>query len=216
MGIYDVPAGMLIDEVAVELKGKLKQPEFIIYVKSGAHRERVPQNPDWFYVRAASILYRIYKNGNLGTGALRNYYGGRKNRGVKPEAKRKASGKVIRTCLQELEKNGFIKKDKKGRLITGKGEKLLYTKSIEVGKVFKEETDKKENKKTEIIEKSKQRIEKFAKEQKAKSDAAEPKGEVKESAEVTQKNNENFKKKEHVKEAKKEEKHGKQGEAGKA
>ena len=73
MGIFDVPAGMLIEEVAKELKGKVQQPELFNYVKTGAHNERTPNNPDWFYVRNASILYQIYKHGSTGTGSLRTY-----------------------------------------------------------------------------------------------------------------------------------------------
>jgi len=138
MGIYDVPAGLLIEEVAKDLKTKIKKPAFTDYVKTGAQAERAPNNPDWFYVRAASVLYRIYKEGNSGTGALRTYYGGRRNRGVQPEKKRKASGKIIRTCLQILEKEGLLKKDKAGRKISPKGEKYLFEKSRVVQIVFDE------------------------------------------------------------------------------
>lgn len=126
MGIFDVPPSELIKEVARDLKTKIEKPEWINYVKSGASRERAPLDTDFWFVRNASILYRIYKEGPLGTGSLRSYYGGRKNRGVKPEHHRKASGKIIRTCLQELEKKGFIKKEKKGRLVTPMGEKYLF------------------------------------------------------------------------------------------
>lgn len=142
MGIYDVPADMLLEEVARDLKAKVKQPAFAPYVKTGTHRERAPNNPDWYYQRTASILYRMYKEGALGTGALRSYYGGRKNRGVRPEHKYKASGKIIRSALQALEKEGLVKKGKKGRTITPKGEKLLYEKAKAVEVVFKEKRQK--------------------------------------------------------------------------
>ena len=149
MGVFDVPAGRLIEQVAAELKGKIKKPEFTEYVKTGAHRERAPYNPDWFYVRSASILYRLYRQGALGTGALRNYYGGRKNRGVRPERKRKASGKIIRTALQLLEKEGLVRKEKKGRSASAKGEKLLYAKAKELEKIVAEEVKKAAEKKAE-------------------------------------------------------------------
>jgi len=132
LGIYDVPAAELIKEVAKDLKQRVKAPEWTRFVKTGSHVERAPNNPDWFFVRNASILYRIYREGPLGTGSLRTYYGGRKNRGKAPERKRKAGGKVIRVCLQTLEKDGLIKKDKKGRAITGKGMKYLNEKAKEV------------------------------------------------------------------------------------
>ncbi len=129
MGIYDVPAAMLIEEVAKDLKAKVKKPAFADYVKTGSHKERAPSNPDWYFYRMASVLYRAYKEGNTGTGSLRTYYGGRKNRGVKPEQKRKASGKVIRSCLQMLEKEGLLKKGKFGRKVSPKGEKYLFEKA---------------------------------------------------------------------------------------
>jgi len=132
VGIYDVPAGELIKEVAKDLKLRVKAPEWTRFVKTGSHVERAPLSPDWFYVRNASILYRIYREGPLGTGTLRTYYGGRKNRGRAPERKRKSGGKIIRVCLQTLEKDGLIKKDKKGRAITGKGAKYLNAKAKEV------------------------------------------------------------------------------------
>ncbi|MCR4335916.1 MAG: 30S ribosomal protein S19e [archaeon] len=167
MGIFDVPAGMLIEEVAKELKGKIQQPEIFTYVKTGAHKERAPNNPDWFFVRNASILYQIYKHGSTGTGSLRTYYGGRKNRGVKPEAKRKASGKVIRVCLQQLEKHGLLKKEKKGRIVTGQGEKLLFTKSKEVQKAVDEINKKKVMEKKERMDKIEANVKKRIEEKKA-------------------------------------------------
>lgn len=153
MGIYDVPAGMLIDEVAKDLKARVKKPVFTEYAKTGAHRERTPNNPDWFYTRMASVLYRVYKEGNTGTGTLRTYYGGRKNRGVKPEHKVKASGKIIRVCLQNLEKEGLVKKEKKGRKVTPRGEKYLYEKARAAQKTFDEINAKREQQEKEEAQK---------------------------------------------------------------
>src|SRR3989344_2274345 len=143
MGIYDVPAVMLIEEAAKDFKTRVKKPAFTDYVKTGSHKERVPNNPDWFFTRMGAVLYRTYKEGNLGTGRLRTYFGGRKNRGVRPEKKIKASGKILRTCLQMLEKEGLVKKDKKGRKVTPKGEKFLFEKSKIVQVVFNESLKKK-------------------------------------------------------------------------
>lgn len=136
MGIYDVPAGMLIEEAAKDFKSRVKKPAFADWAKTGPHRERAPNNLEWFFTRMASVLYRTYKEGNLGTGRLRVYYGGRKNRGVRPEKKVKASGKILRVCLQMLEKEGLVKKEKKGRVITGKGEKFLSDKAKVAKVVF--------------------------------------------------------------------------------
>ena len=126
--IQEVPASELINETAIGFAkgGAIKEPKFAEYVKTGSHKERAPSQKDWYFTRLASVLYRVYADGPLGTESLRTYYGGRKNRGVKPEKFRKASGKVVRSCLQELEKGGLIQKHKKGgREITAKGQSLL-------------------------------------------------------------------------------------------
>lgn len=126
MGIQDIPADYLIEETAQKLKEEIAQPEWMQYVKTGVHNERAPQREDWFYVRMGSIMYRAHKWGILGTEALRTYYGGRRNRGVKKEHQYKASGKVIRTCVQALEKAGYLEKAKpKGRKLSTKGFRLL-------------------------------------------------------------------------------------------
>jgi len=162
LGIYDVPAGMLIEELAREFKTKVKKPAFTEYAKTGSHRERSPENPDWFYLRMGSVLYRTYKDGLTGTGKLRTYYGGRKNRGVRPEKKRKASGKVIRVCLQMLEKEGLLKKEKKGRRVSAKGEKLLSEKAKTAQKFFEENARKVQEQEKIELEKRQQAREKAA------------------------------------------------------
>ena len=140
MGVFDVPATDLIEEIAKDLeqKFKLEKPAFTEFVKTGMQAERAPQREDWYYVRCASILYRIYKEGALGVGSLRTYYGGKKNRGVKPHRFRKASGKVIRKAMQDLEGLELIKKAGKGRVISAKGQSYLVKKSVEVSSVVKE------------------------------------------------------------------------------
>ena len=53
----------------------------------------------------------------------------KKNRGVQPERTVSGSRKIIRTILQQLEKEGYIAKATKGihkgRIITGKGKSFL-------------------------------------------------------------------------------------------
>ncbi len=146
MGVYDVPASYVIEEAAEKLKTEIEQPAFVGFVKTGVQAERAPQREDWFYVRMASILYRAYKWGNIGTERLRSYYGGRKNRGVQREHHYKASGKIVRSAVQSLEKVGYLEKGKeKGRKISAKGFKLLNeaskvaVKNMEAGKYNKKE-----------------------------------------------------------------------------
>ena len=62
----------------------------------------------------------------MGVPKHRKVNGGRKNRGHKPEHKKRASGSIIREILQQHEKAGFVKTEKgKGRTITPKGQKFL-------------------------------------------------------------------------------------------
>ena len=153
MSIFDTPASTLIKVMAKDLKKQdIEQPAWTTFVKTGTHKERTPDNPEWFYERMASILYRIYKDGPVGTESLRTYYGGKKRRGVKKPHFKKAGGKIIRLCLQVLEKQGLVKKGKKGRTITGKGQSYLNTKAKEAKSLEKQ--TKKETHKTKHEEKT--------------------------------------------------------------
>ncbi len=124
--VYDVTPNKLVAKAAAKLKGMgIAQPAYIGTVKSGAHRQRMPQQKDFWYIRLAAILRNVYVHGNVGVGKLRTHFGGKKVRGVKPEEKRKAGGSMIRKGMQALESAGLIAKKKKGREITAAGKKLL-------------------------------------------------------------------------------------------
>src|SRR3989344_4329372 len=129
MTVYDVPATPLIHKAAESLKTAILMPEWAQYVKTGHGKERPPQQPDWWYVRAAAILRKVYLNSPIGTNQLSVLFGNKKNRGVKPERTVPGSRKIIRTILQQLEKEGYIqqvtKGIHKGRSITGKGKSFL-------------------------------------------------------------------------------------------
>lgn len=123
---YDVPADLLIQKITEELKkeAEIKPPEWALYAKTGVHKESSPMQEDWWYIRAASILRKIYMNGPIGVSKLRIAYGGRNRRGVKPEHFARGSGAVIRHVLQQLEKTNYIQKKSghgsKGRVIVGR------------------------------------------------------------------------------------------------
>ncbi len=133
---YDVPADMLIDRLSGYLKESITEiqpPEWSGYVKTGSHVERAPQNPDWWYVRSASIMRKLYMRGPVGVSRLRNEYGGRKRKGGRPAHFAKAGGNAIRTILQQLELAGLAQKDGvKGRTVTGKGRSLLDAVSTQI------------------------------------------------------------------------------------
>ncbi|RLF60904.1 MAG: 30S ribosomal protein S19e, partial [Thermoplasmata archaeon] len=63
--VYDVPAKDLIDAVAQKLKKieSIVEPEWSGIVKTGAHKENPPLEKDWWHIRCASILRKIYING---------------------------------------------------------------------------------------------------------------------------------------------------------
>jgi len=138
--VYDVPPNDLIQRTAEKLKAMgIPKPEFLLYVKSGAHAERRPQQKDFWYLRLASMLRQAYIKGRVGVNSLRTHYGGRKNRGRKKEHHYKAGGARIRRGLQMLEKYELIKKEKVGRVLTPKGRSLLDNTAYEV---FKEKKAK--------------------------------------------------------------------------
>jgi small subunit ribosomal protein S19e len=128
MSVREVHAAVLIKRASEELK-KLKEltpPQWSHFVKTGAHKERPPEQPDWWYIRAASLLRRIYIDGPVGVSRLRTYYGGRQNRGQAPEHFRKAGGKIVRVILQQLEQAGLVAKaERRGRKLTQKGSTML-------------------------------------------------------------------------------------------
>jgi small subunit ribosomal protein S19e len=133
---YDVPADVLINRLSGYLKENIREiqpPEWADYVKTGSHAERVPQSPDWWYVRSASLLRKLYMNGPIGVSRLRKDYGGRKRRGVRPAHFAKAGGSIIRNILQQLETAGLSQKEGiKGRIVSGKGRSLLDAMSTQI------------------------------------------------------------------------------------
>lgn len=127
--VTDVKADDLIKKTAEHLKKEIKQPSWAAFVKTGAHKQRPPDNPDWWYIRAAAILRKIYVLGPVGTNKLSTKFGGRQKRGVLPERTRSGSRNIIRKVLQQLEGQGYIKQVakgvRKGRILTPKALKLL-------------------------------------------------------------------------------------------
>ena len=133
---YDVPANVLINRLSGYMKENIReiQPaDWAGFVKTGSHVERVPQNPDWWYVRSASVLRKLYMTGPVGVSRLRKEYGGRKRRGVRPAHFAKAGGNILRSILQQLEQAGLAQKDgTKGRVLSGKGRSLLDAMSTQI------------------------------------------------------------------------------------
>ena len=132
--IYDSDIQKSIENISTKLKSLIKAPEWTKFVKTSSAKERIPDSNEWYYMRAAAILVTIYKRGPMGVSKLRTKYGSKKNRGHKPEKFKRASGKIIRTILQQLDKSELTKFKKdgvhKGRTITSKGKSLVDKNSI--------------------------------------------------------------------------------------
>lgn len=130
---YDVKAEPLIMAAAEDLEDDFEAPEWSEFVKTGVQKERAPQQENWYHIRSAAILRKIYMNGGLGVSKLRTMFGGRESHGHGPEHHGKASGKVIRTALQNLEEAGYLEEEEgEGRVITDKGKSFLDEKASEV------------------------------------------------------------------------------------
>ena len=127
----------------LESNEKILAPEWALYAKTGAHKQRPPTQDDWWTTRNAAILRSVALLGPIGTNKLRVKYGGKKNRGKKPSRFCIASGNVIRKSLQQLTAAGLIKegqvKNHKGRIITKEGLAVLNS----VAKELKAEAAKK-------------------------------------------------------------------------
>lgn len=132
--VYEIRANEYNNKLAEALKQipELKQPEWSLFVKTGVAKKRPTQEEDFWHKRMASILRQIYMRKIVGVSRLRTRYGSKQNRGVKPEKFKKASGKMIRTMLQQAEAAGLLEKStetikgkRMGRKLTDKGKELL-------------------------------------------------------------------------------------------
>jgi len=140
---YDVPPSLLIRRLSEYLKNNvdiIRPPEWAPFIKTGVHVHKAPQNLDWWYIRCASLLRKIYVKGPIGIEHLRSEYGGRKDRGARPEHSKKGSGAIIREALHQLETAGLVETLKrKGRIVTPEGRKILDVLSAEIKKEIEKE-----------------------------------------------------------------------------
>lgn len=126
--VYDVPPEPLIRHVASELEddAAVEPPEWAAFVKTGTSRERSPEDADWWYVRTASVLRKVYTKGPIGVERLRRDYGGPDRQTVGPAHARKGSGSIVRNALQQLEAAGLVETvEGEGRQVTASGRSFL-------------------------------------------------------------------------------------------
>eukprot|EP00793_Prasinoderma_coloniale_P005822 PRCOL_00004296-RA len=126
--VKDVPAAAFVKEYAAHLKrsGKIELPPWVDLVKTSVAKELAPYDPDWYYIRAASIARHVYIRPDVGVGGFKKRFGSKYRRGTRAMHHRDAAGGHIRHMLQQLEAIKVIRKsDKGGRRITPDGQRDL-------------------------------------------------------------------------------------------
>lgn len=132
---YDVPATKLIERLAAKLRSydSIKPPEWAKFVKTGTHREKAPVRDDWWHIRAAAVLRKVYMKGPIGIERLAAEYGGKSDHGSAPFHAVKGSRKIAREVIRQLESSKLVKKDRgKGRVVTADGQSLVDNTSHEL------------------------------------------------------------------------------------
>ncbi len=125
--VFDIPPAVLINKAAEELKTfePITPPDWAAFVKTGVHKQAPPNQEDWWYIRTASVLRRVYIDGPVGVQRMRTFYGGNRDRGSNPYQFRKGSGSVLRKALQQLEEAGLIERAGTGRVVSAKGRSFI-------------------------------------------------------------------------------------------
>jgi len=70
--VKDVEHSKFISAFAQHLKrqGRFEMPKWADLVKTGRTRELAPYDPDWLYIRTASVVRKIYIRGGSGIGGF--------------------------------------------------------------------------------------------------------------------------------------------------
>ncbi|TQE01599.1 hypothetical protein C1H46_012829 [Malus baccata] len=116
----------MMDQIRNQQKLHIELPDWTDIVKTATFKELAPYDPDWYYIRSASMARKIYLRGGLGVGAFRRIYGGSKRNGSRPPHFCKSSGAIARHILQQLQRINIIDVDPKGgRKISSSGQRDL-------------------------------------------------------------------------------------------
>lgn len=132
---YDVPANPLIERLATKLTAMeaIKQPDWAKFVKTGPHRDKAPAREDWWTIRAAAVLRKVYMKGPIGVERLSAEYGGRCDHGSAPYHAVRGSRAIARAVIKQLEASKLVKIERgRGRSLTSTGQSLVDNTSHEV------------------------------------------------------------------------------------
>merc|ERR1711880_43342 len=132
-GVKDVKPIEFITAFADFLKSKnVEVPEWASYVKTGAFKELAPQ---------------VFVRGATGVGMFKRIYGGTLRRGSRPTHNTTGSGAVARSCLNNLEKLGYLERDANNmRIVSSEGQRNMNRIAVTIlqakmGAVEDEEAD---------------------------------------------------------------------------
>ncbi len=131
----DVPPALLLPKLAEDLRRReaIRPPAWAAFVRTGVHAQQAPMQPDWWYLRSASVLRKVYLKGHVGGTRLASEYGGKRDRGSAPYHARSGSRSIAREILQQLERAGLLESKKAlGRRVSPAGSKLLAAACREV------------------------------------------------------------------------------------
>jgi small subunit ribosomal protein S19e len=124
-----VPPNIYIEKLAEYVKNNVKEvqpPEWSFFAKTASFKERVPDDvANWWYIRTASLLRKLYVYDSLGLSKSKTVYGGLKRRGSKPPRSVKAPAHSTRLIFQQLESAGLVTKTNYGRKLSPKGRSIL-------------------------------------------------------------------------------------------
>ena len=128
--IFVVPADTLIEAISQKLKDdfpEVQPPEGSQFWKTAFFKDLAPiDSENFWYIRCASILRKVKKDGPIGVNKLRKVYGGKNRKGPSKNHSAKGAGKIIRVALQQLESSKLVAKaDKKGRVVSPEGTSFL-------------------------------------------------------------------------------------------
>jgi len=116
--------------------GKMQVPEWADLIKLSRFNEQGPHNPDWYFVRAASVARHLYIRAPAGVGAFTKIYGARKRNGSAPSHFMRSSQSVSRRVLQSLEEMSLVEKDSNGgRKLTSQGRRDMDRIAAQIAKV---------------------------------------------------------------------------------
>ena len=128
VNVKDVSSEAFVKAYAAHLKksGTIELPKWVDTVKTGTHRALAPIDPDWFYIRAASVARKVYLRPGTGVVGLTHVYGGASQSGVRKSHHCRSAHGLIRNIMKQLETQGLMQSHPNGgRSLTSKGRKEL-------------------------------------------------------------------------------------------